>query len=477
MSKKVLHIPIEIKPREMYSRLLLAVEAIKNGYIVSIGTMEEVLKLAIEMKSGIYFDKALNQSQYPNIELLKKNNVNVVGVFEEGLSSENYSNLFYKFGISEKSISIADIYFSWGPFEANSILKKYPNFSNKIKIVGNPRMDLALLAKKLNVFKIAPYFKDDYVLLISNFGNNNANGLGFLRKQMQHYGNYKKGNEFSIEFDERITYRYLSMFGVTSGYVKLIKNNPNLKFILRPHPSENLDYWKDILSMFNNVEVIYDDHYEAAIANAKIVIHSSCTSGIFTNLMQVPTISFVPVEDDPYAHFFTNNIGEKTTNEKDLLETFNKLIQSNFDSTYFERNFTKSRSSDFLEYSMSETSVSKIVHNLNNIRYIGEHWQLDNIKKLREVAKKPQYHKLWNNRISNFIYSKIKTPTAKNQLFKNDVGLNYSKVYNKQTFSGIEYSELENFINDLKGIGFIDFEIDIIQLENSYCTFLLQRKN
>ena len=65
------------------------------------------------------------------------------------------------------------------------------------------------------------------------------------------------------------------------------KNNPNLNFVIRPHPNENINDWKQsIRKMPKNVYV--DKNYDVTpwIYVSKYVIHNSSAVGMQTSAMK-----------------------------------------------------------------------------------------------------------------------------------------------------------------------------------------------
>ena len=61
---------------------------------------------------------------------------------------------------------------------------------------------------------------------------------------------------------------------------RLVTDNPNLLFILRPHPVSSISEWNKLLGDHRNLYIIYKDSADPWIMNAKYLIHSGCTTGI-----------------------------------------------------------------------------------------------------------------------------------------------------------------------------------------------------
>ena len=50
-----LYLPVEVKDRELYAKLLLAKYAAENGFNVILGKKNDVNQLVLNMPKGVYF--------------------------------------------------------------------------------------------------------------------------------------------------------------------------------------------------------------------------------------------------------------------------------------------------------------------------------------------------------------------------------------------------------------------------------------
>jgi hypothetical protein len=64
--------------------------------------------------------------------------------------------------------------------------------------------------------------------------------------------------------------------------------------VLRPHPSENLTFYKQAFASFKNVAVTRDENVLPWIRAAKLVVHSNCTTGIEAVLAGRPVVNLLP---------------------------------------------------------------------------------------------------------------------------------------------------------------------------------------
>jgi hypothetical protein len=77
--------------------------------------------------------------------------------------------------------------------------------------------------------------------------------------------------------------------------------------ILRPHPAENIEMWRSGLAGHPGVHVIRDGDHRAWSTAAKILVHSSSTTGLEAFLLGARAISLCTAES-PWNEFFTSNL-------------------------------------------------------------------------------------------------------------------------------------------------------------------------
>ena len=65
-------LPIEIKDRELDSRILISKLLVNKGFEVVIGHKREVNKIALHSTNCLYVSKSCAKTDYPFLKLLKK---------------------------------------------------------------------------------------------------------------------------------------------------------------------------------------------------------------------------------------------------------------------------------------------------------------------------------------------------------------------------------------------------------------------
>ena len=194
---------------------------------------------------------------------------------------------------------------------------------------GNPRMDLlrpelrAIYQDRADAIK-ATY--GQFILIASNFAWNNhfmvddakespTEAYIRLLKRQGHIvtaadEEFHKANlEYKAEvFDrlKRLVHRLSESF-------------PELRIVVRPHPSENHENWKASMKGLENVDVLYEGELESWILAAKAVIHNSCTSGLLAALLNRKSIAFMPFGETRFEHELPNGVSAKARTEDEVV--------------------------------------------------------------------------------------------------------------------------------------------------------------
>jgi CDP-glycerol glycerophosphotransferase (TagB/SpsB family) len=75
---------------------------------------------------------------------------------------------------------------------------------------------------------------------------------------------------------------------------------PDHTIIVRPHPSEDHDRWRETPAGIENAKVLYQGSAEPWLWAADAVIHNASTIGVEAFLLDRPVISYMPVVDETF---------------------------------------------------------------------------------------------------------------------------------------------------------------------------------
>ncbi|WP_027963773.1 surface carbohydrate biosynthesis protein [Halalkalibacillus halophilus] len=327
--KGSLYLPIEIKVRELDSKLLLAYYASKRGYHVIIGDHILVENAADHLPAGIFFSKG-----YPRgfrkkvITNAKHSRHHVVELDEEGLLVQG--NNYLSGRMTSELLDLVTYEFCWGKYQKDLITSANPEMNNKCRVTGNPRIDLlkpkfqSIYEEEVEKLKVT---YGDFVLINTRFSRyNTAKG----KKENPHFRLIKK-----------LFYLYMDMIRKTCD------SFPDLNIVIRPHPGESMKTYQQAFSSYKNVHVIREGNIVKWLMAAQIVIHNGCTSGIEAFLLGKRLISYVPPYSSEDEISMPNQLGVKARNAHEL-HNFIKIFLKDDRSGYLD--YFSGLSEDELSY-------------------------------------------------------------------------------------------------------------------------------
>jgi len=428
---KWLFVPIEVKAREYNSKILFSCIAAENKFNVVFGGMGEIKSKMDIFPKGIYVEKDIFHKRKENFLKYKNLGNKIIAWDEEGLVFLN-RKLYLRQRISKDTLEKVDLFFTWGKEQLNTIVFKYPEMKDKIILSGNPRVDLLRP-------EIKAIFKDDvkslrekygkYILINSNFMANHRVGFEFILNTLREHT-----KDFGVEDQEfyRRCFDYSKIiFNQFRNIIPLISNTfKNVNIILRSHPSENHEYWREKFYSLRNVKVINSGSVIPWIIAADVVIHNSCTTGIEAFLLKTPVISYRPVTSKVFDQYLPNVLSLQVFNDNDLIRELKKLLQN---KNIFFNNYDKKMSiaKKYIENIDGELTSTKIIREIKKISiqknsFSKHFWLISNIREI------------------NLIFKKLESIV---NIVKKDRNI---LKYSKQKFPGIKLDEIQSTINKLK---------------------------
>lgn len=462
--KKRIYLPIEIIIRELDSKLLLAIFLLinsKNDWEVIIGNNKKMGKY-INKRNNIPFiwlDKGVEANDLKLKKIISNNGKSVLLDEEGAIYTKKHEK--YPRGLKiNNALPLYEKILFWGEETYQKWIKMHKNIKpENLLVTGNPRFDLS---KK----KFIEYFsnlnpdvpKYNYTLISSAFGNGNPN-IPIDENYKNYWNKINAGTVNSIDFE--ITDYQKRLFNpFMKGIEKLVKKFPNEKFILRPHPFENINTYKQFFKNLKNITVIYSGAIQEWFPNAKLMIHSGCTTAIEGFYNDLNPICYAPIEGHGNEQFTTFEISNVARDDEDLFSLFKNQIDNNNQDLNFEKKVS------FIKYYIdnygSKNSYDSITNIIDEISFEKIDIKLKSIERFKMLLP---------NSIYNFIsYTKNYLVTSKSdKKYKKNMKLLDFKKFPKLSKSDIE-------IRVFKLLSYFNFDnsIDISELSSNI--FLL-RKN
>ena len=352
--QRYLYIPIEIKKRELQAKAILAYYAALEGYQVILGQSTVIEKICKYCPAGIFLGTSIVKQHRKLFYKLKKYKYKVIGVDEEGLVYYNKEN-FIKHRINIDTLQIIDSFFSWGDHHYNLIESKQ-NFNNIFK-VGNIRFEL--LKKKYHQL----YSKDvesiknkygKYILINTNFGayNNFKSSNDYTRSLSNLVDLNKKDLNFYKDKIEHQRVTFESFLDLANELSRLF---PEHKIIIRPHPSEKIETYKNYEK--NNLMVIFEGEVIPWILGSSCVLQQNCTTAIEALCLGKPIFSYLPSYDERFDGGLPNKVVPCFTDKKSLIVNIKKIIEDTNQWNEVYSHFSHSNLHDYISNMHDEENV------------------------------------------------------------------------------------------------------------------------
>ncbi len=395
---KILYLPIETHIREFHSKLYLAHQACQRGWGVVIGPEYDVNRLVKYLPSGVYFGIGFHRKLVKILKTLKDKGHSFISQDEEGL--DRWAPELYKeYRIDSEINSFLDHFLCWST-EDKEIIDSAFKKSIKSIPVGNLRLDLLNSNLRQIFIEDVEVLKKNYgefVLINGKFGSvNHAKGLDYYLEDLKVRGwidtPFKKN--FHLE---RIKFQKIIFEKMIELSIALAKSGQ--KVVVRPHPSENINVWKNKTKNYpNNIKIIRSGNIIPWLMASKLVIHNGCTTAIEGSLLDKTVISYRPNKNLNVETYLPNAVSISIESKEDVLDfiknfDFNKLNFSSKNSSNLLNNYFKFENDKedacFKILNIIEKLSTKKTFKVKNIK--------DNI--LIEFA-------IFKSIIGNFIYKK-----------------------------------------------------------------------
>lgn len=338
ISKKVIYLPIETTSRELDSKLYLTVHALNRGYDVVIGRKPIVKKILEFIGGGFFLSKDYVKYKISDFDVNSSKTLFSI-LDEEGLVRYDDEEIFEY--LPKKIINFHDLIFVWGEKQLNIFNKRY-NFQNVI-LSGNPRFDI-LSDIFLNNSKIKEVKENsNYILVATNLGYFNRSKFYSESIEEQEKKIHSKVDGLSSNKNKK-TYTdfdkekyYTQLFISTITHVSEIF--PELNFIIRPHPSEDINFWKRVFKNFENIKVIQKGNIHNWIYGSLMVIHTGSTSGIEAYYLNKPVVCFKPTSNYnlPWLPVY---LSDKISNKEELENKVKQMLTGNYQSHSLNKDST-----------------------------------------------------------------------------------------------------------------------------------------
>ena len=331
MQPNVLIVPCETQVREFDAKLLLACFAAERGFSVLVGSKKEINKRIGSLPRSIFVSKSLTKRNLLNYELLHRLGHGVICGDEEALvyaSPDSY--LHHK--VAPATLRKARALLAWGP-QNEQVWKDYASYEGcPIHVTGNARMDL--LRPELrslfdsDVDRIRQRY-GPFLLVNTNFSRLNHYFPGQSRQRHAlESGPPVRGVDLGRGLAEHKARLYESFLEMVPAVAAAC---PNHAVIVRPHPSERQETWREITRECPNVEVVNDGNVVPWLLASEVLIHNGCQTAVEAYLLGTPAIAYQPVTSKDFDLQLPNLLSHRAFDQPSLLEMLGARLRGDLE--------------------------------------------------------------------------------------------------------------------------------------------------
>lgn len=280
----VILLPVETAARELDAKLLLAVVAAAKGMTVFLGRRPELNMRLHAFPRGIYMAHNFDRKRRRILSIARKLGYAIVAWDEEGLVWHS-PQAYCRRRVAPDTVQLLDAIIAWGKGQEEA-LRECGTGNVPIQVLGNPRADLyrpeLVRIHEEQVRQIRGQY-GRFLLVNSIFG------------WLNHYIHYDPGTAYGEAYMAKIAgisghapeylHSQKEALLITKVAIRhLVRDFPEMKIIVRPHPSETREAWRDMEEL-ENVHIIKDSRLIPWLAAAHLMIHAGCTTAVEYALM------------------------------------------------------------------------------------------------------------------------------------------------------------------------------------------------
>jgi surface carbohydrate biosynthesis protein len=338
VSNSLLLIPVENQVRELDPKLLLACVAAQRGFSSIVGSRREMEFNIDSFPSAIYLSKSMTIRSLLFFRIARHFGHKIVAWDEEALVHLPPATYFSR-RLDASAIKYVLNLFAWGQDNVE-LWQQYPHTPSDTPIhaVGNPRSDMLRTEIRSYYAKDAEALRrkhGDFILVNTNFNHVNAFGpdINLFMPVKKPGGKARFGRAargMSREYAKGLWEHKHAVFAHFKELIPALEEAfPRYTIVVRPHPTENHDVYKDIATRCRRVEVTNEGNVVPWLMAAKALVHNGCTTAVEAYVMNIPAISYRASVNEDYDNGFyrlPNGLSHECFDFEELKATLRKIL-------------------------------------------------------------------------------------------------------------------------------------------------------
>ncbi|MFN0193347.1 MAG: surface carbohydrate biosynthesis protein [Aestuariivirga sp.] len=325
---KILILPAEIYSREFDARLLHGIVALTRGWRVIVGSKALINRAIWRLPRGLYLCQTMTHKRRTTLKLLRRLGYVCVGWDEEGFIYLD-RDVYLMRRVSLDTLKHLDSVITWGKQGAEDVGFRSRAIGIEPLPLGNPRFDLvrrdlhALYAAEVEAIRVK-YGR--FILINTNFSSLNPivslHDLKPRKTSDKHPPSEKELRRFA-SFQE---HRRAVLKGFIEDLPKLARKLADVRFIMRAHPGENEELWKNAFAGLANVTVIREGSSVPWLIAADALIHNGCTTAVEAAVIGLTPIAYCPAVSPGEESAVPNPISFRACNLDELEEALQRSM-------------------------------------------------------------------------------------------------------------------------------------------------------
>jgi surface carbohydrate biosynthesis protein len=307
----IAYLALEIKQRELDSRLLIAAHLVHAGLPVMFGQQWAIFRNADVLPKGLMLFKTVNRIQAVNMQNCRDCGHLVAATDEEVLVCLQEACFFEVF--SEIAADNCDLFFAQSELHKTLVEQRFPSLQGKVQVSGNSRLDFLAPRGRTAYAAEAQALQDqygDFILFNTNYGQINSiwKDLNEVIKIAAKAGLVKPEDPKSVaEYQAKLEWERRNLLEIAALIDWTLRDQPQYKVVLRPHPGERVEFWQEQFGQRPGFTIIPRSNPHPWLMAAKLVAHTSCTTGLEAVLLGKPVVNLVPIPH-PTFDYVTNHV-------------------------------------------------------------------------------------------------------------------------------------------------------------------------
>jgi surface carbohydrate biosynthesis protein len=302
---------IEESTRELESRLLVAGIAVEHGIAAIIGQQWLLTENLPYLPPGIVLFKGNNTIQHGFMKAARRHGHLVASIEEEALGVARASQILRLYDHDVERT--CHLFLAQGEFHRETLVGRYPGAAERIVVVGNPRMDFL---RPAFLKALEPHCAEirsshgPFVLINTNVADINAGrGDALASYEMCVKTNYIVENDPRGEQDFRdlLTWEHANTREVVR-LVRRLRDRSSVTIVIRPHPSERLETWREAFGGRPGIRVVRDGAHLPWTLASEILVHTGCTTGMEAFVAGHAAISLCPGQSQWHDCMVSNRV-------------------------------------------------------------------------------------------------------------------------------------------------------------------------